>query len=372
MIILPKGIVKWIEKKKDKLSYYRLILYLASNCNWATGEYKNGLILKKGEIWATRQFLSQVLDIPLRTVKTILNNLAKDKWITISHNYNNNVIIKLNWLDASDLKAKMRPTLASELASDQDDKITQKNQLDIIQDKTECVRECVRPKRPTFNEECVHMNNKKNKEIIEDKNYILLKEKENIKKKKKSAKHKIFNQYEDEYFNKIWELYRSIKNNPKVYIKIGSKKQAYKKYQSLKLSPEKIYDYVHRYIKKCIVTQKYALQVHKLMDELKDEGFREDLDSFNPRMYLALDDVDIHVRDNGVKSKLVFIYQGQELTKEEVLQLLVRKFKSQDFAIQIAQEFRAYLLNEHPNLQGSVKNLFYKFLEERRDYYGYN
>ena len=186
------------------------------------------------------------------------------------------------------------------------------------------------------------------------------------KKKKNKSKKSLFNQYDDEYFNKIWELYRSIKNNPKVFIKMGSKKEAYKQFQKLKLSPEKIYDYVHRYITKCVVTEKYAMQVSKLLKQLADDGFREDLDSFNPKLYLTFDDIDLQIANNGSGKKLLFLYKGQPLNQEEIILLLQRRFKSRDFSIMLMKEFKTYIENEMPEYLGDGKALFEKFLIQRR------
>jgi len=95
--IIPDELIDWIEQRRNPERYSRLILILVREANWATGTYKDGVQLHKGQVRITLRKLAQRLDCSLDTVRRLVYSLEKAGWLQVT-NENNVTIISLLWL----------------------------------------------------------------------------------------------------------------------------------------------------------------------------------------------------------------------------------------------------------------------------------
>ena len=340
-----------MKKTKHKEKYLMLISWLAKNANWGPGQYKNGILLKKGEIWATRNYIANILGYSKYFIGRALKKLEEANWITITHNNTEKVIISLNWITNQIFQVQhlneTKCNTSSNFVQHLNDGKNQEIQSIAKQNKTDTATPSPRKCNTSFKESATKKYNK-NIEIIKEEEYI------------------------NREFQKFWNFYLSwSKNNPNLAVSDISVKKAKNNYHALIeeeiLTPEEILQLTEKYLLKCQVLQSKAKSPANFLDELFEQEARDMLRNYDIVDSLTLKNENLHIYfDFNKKDRFIFKYKDSALNTDQVLKILKRELpgKSDNEIIELINSFRAYLNKfKHSGLV-DVKQYFFDFLRE--------
>ena len=111
--IIPDELIDWIEKRKNPERYAWLVLTLTREANWATGTYKDGVQIHRGQVRITLRKLAKKLKCSLDSIHRLISALQQAGWIKVS-NQNNVTVISLLWLTQPEHLLSLNPNTSSE------------------------------------------------------------------------------------------------------------------------------------------------------------------------------------------------------------------------------------------------------------------